>query len=60
MKSGFAQAVPKIALAHVAELHEKIHHLAELRNTLKLLAVCCRGDHRPDCPILERLAGKKQ
>jgi Cu(I)-responsive transcriptional regulator len=47
--------VKTIATAHVAELDEKIDHLRALRNTLKHLADCCHGDHRPDCPILEDL-----
>ena len=55
-----SHGVKKIALAHVAELDEKIQHLTELRNTLKHLADCCHGDHRPDCPILESLSGKPQ
>ena len=47
--------VKEIALAHVAELDQKIEHLKELRNSLKHLADCCHGDHRPECPILENL-----
>lgn len=48
--------VKKIALAHVAELDEKIAHLKSLRDALKHLADCCHGDHRPDCPILDDIA----
>jgi Cu(I)-responsive transcriptional regulator len=51
-----SKEVKKIALAHVAELDEKISHLCGLRDTLKHLADCCHGDHRPDCPILADLA----
>ena len=47
--------VKAIALAHVAELDEKISHLKSLRNTLAHLADCCHGDSRPQCPILEDL-----
>ncbi|MFT3989518.1 Cu(I)-responsive transcriptional regulator [Aestuariivirga sp.] len=49
--------VKAVALAHVAELDEKIAHLREMRNTLAHLAHCCAGDSRPDCPILEGLEG---
>ena len=49
--------VKKLALAHVAELDQKIEHLQELRNTLNHLADCCQGDHLPDCPIIESLSG---
>jgi len=47
--------VKALALAHVADLDEKIRHLKEMRTALKHLADCCHGDHRPDCPILEDL-----
>jgi Cu(I)-responsive transcriptional regulator len=51
-----SKEVKKIALAHVTELDEKISHLKSLRDTLKHLADCCHGDHRPDCPILDDIA----
>ncbi len=47
--------VKKIALAHVAELDQKIKHLKEFRNSLKHLSDCCHGDQRPECPILANL-----
>ena len=52
--------VKELALSHVAELDQKIEHLQELRNTLKHLADCCHGDHRPDCPIIESLNGSSK
>jgi Cu(I)-responsive transcriptional regulator len=48
--------VKQLALAHTAELEEKILELQEMVSTLKHLAECCSGDHRPDCPILNDLA----
>lgn len=48
--------VKKLALTHVAELEEKILELQEMVSTLRHLAKCCSGDHRPDCPILNDLA----
>jgi MerR family copper efflux transcriptional regulator len=48
--------VKRIALAHVAELDERIRELTEMRDTLATLADCCHGDDRPDCPILQTLA----
>lgn len=50
-----SKEVKRIALAHVADLDAKIRHLTELRDTLEHLAHCCRGDNRPDCPILSDL-----
>ena len=49
--------VKAIALEHVAELDRRIAELTDMRDTLAHLAVNCQGDGRPDCPILERLAG---
>jgi Cu(I)-responsive transcriptional regulator len=52
-----SREVKEIALAHVAELEEKIRHLTEMRDVLQHLAHQCHGDHRPDCPILQDLGG---
>jgi MerR family transcriptional regulator, copper efflux regulator len=48
--------VKVIALQHVEELDRRIAELTEMRETLAHLAVHCKGDARPDCPILEQLA----
>ena len=32
--------------------------LVEMRDTLQYLAEHCKGDARPDCPILAELAGQ--
>ncbi|KQP14820.1 Cu(I)-responsive transcriptional regulator [Pseudorhodoferax sp. Leaf267] len=56
--SGRASAdVKRIALRHVADLERRMAAMAEMRDSLKHLADCCQGDHRPDCPILEGLSG---
>lgn len=47
--------VKRIALAHVAELDQRIAELTEMRDTLKQLAGSCHGDDQPDCPILQNL-----
>lgn len=49
--------VRRIASRHVAELNERIAQMEEMRRTLEHLIECCRGDHRPQCPILEELEG---
>lgn len=47
--------VKRLALAHVAELRQKIRTLEDMANTLETLAQCCQGNDRPDCPILSEL-----
>lgn len=47
--------VKRIAQAHIGELQNKINELRAMVDTLQTLVDCCAGDHRPDCPILERL-----
>lgn len=49
--------VKKLALEHVGELDAKIAEMQAMRRTLVDLAEHCHGDHRPDCPILDDLAG---
>ncbi|MBN8902384.1 MAG: Cu(I)-responsive transcriptional regulator [Rhodospirillales bacterium 69-11] len=48
--------VKALALARAAELGRKAAALKAMRKTLLDLADQCQGDHRPDCPIIERLA----
>ena len=52
--------VKRIALGHVDELNQRIAELTEMRDTLQTLASCCKGNDRPDCPILQSLADMKQ
>lgn len=47
--------VKRMALAHVADLERRIADMQEMARTLKHLAAHCRGDDRPDCPILGEL-----
>ncbi|HZV91979.1 MAG TPA: Cu(I)-responsive transcriptional regulator [Caldimonas sp.] len=47
--------VKRIALAHVADLERRMDEMAAMKRTLERLADCCRGDDRPDCPILDEL-----
>ena len=47
-----------IAEAHLAEVGNKIAALQSLRDVLAHLIHACHGDERPDCPILDDLAGE--
>jgi Cu(I)-responsive transcriptional regulator len=49
--------VKDLAQRHVAELERKIAEMQAMVRTLKHLAHHCHGDDRPDCPILDDLAG---
>jgi MerR family copper efflux transcriptional regulator len=55
-RSRSSAAVKKIAGKHVAELQQKILELQSMVDTLAHLTDHCRGDERPECPILEDLA----
>lgn len=47
--------VKRLAEAHIAELEARIARLQAMRDTLAELAEHCRGDTRPQCPILRDL-----
>jgi MerR family copper efflux transcriptional regulator len=49
--------VRRIAQKHAGELAVRIQAMQEMQKTLQHLIQCCHGDERPDCPILEDLAG---
>lgn len=51
-------AVKEIALARIGDLDRQMAELAALRADLARLAEACRGDGKPDCPILNGLAGR--
>ncbi len=48
--------VKAIAKEHLAAIDNKIAQLKSMRETLSDLVEACKGDHRPDCPILKDLA----
>lgn len=51
--------VKRVAEDHLQKIDEKIAQLQSMRGTLAHLVRECAGDHRPDCPILEDLAGEQ-
>ncbi|MDP3898014.1 MAG: Cu(I)-responsive transcriptional regulator [Mesorhizobium sp.] len=50
--------VREIARAHVRAIDAKLRELEAMRGTLSTLIHACHGDDRPDCPILEDIAGE--
>ncbi|MGE7367982.1 Cu(I)-responsive transcriptional regulator [Neorhizobium sp. NPDC001467] len=58
-RSRSSAAVKEIATAHIDDLERRIAEMQGMVKTLKNLAHCCGGDHRPECPILDDLAGDR-
>ena len=57
-KSRASAEVKEIASSHVMALETKIAELQSMVGTLRHLVHCCGGNNRPDCPILDDLAGE--
>lgn len=49
--------VKALATQHLDRIGSKIDALQALKSTLETLVTRCHGDDRPDCPILDDLAG---
>jgi len=49
--------VREIAKQHLKMIEEKITALEGMSSTLRSLVSACNGNDRPECPILEDLAG---
>ena len=50
--------VKELALVHIARIEAKMTELRSMRDTILHLAERCHGDDRPECPILDELAGE--
>ncbi|MEM1201034.1 MAG: Cu(I)-responsive transcriptional regulator [Pseudomonadota bacterium] len=48
--------VKLLAQEHLSEIERKITELTSMHDVLNHLVKACRGDNRPDCPIIDRLA----
>ncbi len=55
-RSRASSDVKAIALEHLIRIETKIAELQGLRQTLEHLVTSCRGDQRPQCPILDDLS----
>ena len=56
-KARASSQVKSIAQAHIDDLHTRIAAMQAMQRSLQTLVQCCHGDDRPDCPILDNLAG---
>lgn len=52
-----SRQVKALAEAHIKELELKAAELLVMKTALEHLVQSCHGDDRPDCPILDGLAG---
>ena len=59
-KARASSQVKSIAQAHIDDLATRIAAMQAMQRTLSTLLHCCHGDDRPDCPILDDLAGSAQ
>ena len=50
--------VKRLALEHVERIEAKMTELHSMRSAILHLADRCHGDDRPECPILDGLAGE--
>jgi MerR family copper efflux transcriptional regulator len=53
-------SVKRIAQKHMEDLDQRIQSMQAMQRTLANLLDHCHGDERPDCPILDDLAGKDE
>lgn len=51
-----SRKVRSLALTHLQMLESRITATEQMTAVLRQLIEACRGDHRPDCPILEDLS----
>jgi len=56
-KDRTSAAVKEVAQVHIADLERRIAEMKGMVETLRHLSDCCSGDNRPNCPILDDLAG---
>jgi DNA-binding transcriptional MerR regulator len=49
--------VKALAQAHADDLAHRVAEMQAMQRTLENLARHCHGDSRPECPILDDLAG---
>ena len=57
-KARASHDVRELAKGHVVAIEEKVRELQAMRATLERLIHACHGDNRPDCPILDDIAGE--
>ena len=51
-----SKEVRNLTLTKIAEIDVKLNELENLREKLSHLVSCCKGNERPECPIIDELA----
>ena len=54
-----SREVKALARTHLTALERKLAELQAMKATLEQLLASCQGDGRPECPILQELAGEQ-
>ena len=54
-----SKEVRELTLTKIAEIDVKLNELENLREQLSHLVNCCKGNERPECPIIDELATGK-
>lgn len=55
-KNRSSKEVRNLTLTKIAEIDVKLTELENLREQLSHLVNCCKGNERPECPIIDELA----
>lgn len=58
-KNRASAEVKNVAKQHLQQIEQKMGELNLMKNTLNDLVNACRGDNRPECPIIEKLASNQ-
>ena len=53
-----SKEVKALTLEKIAEIDAKLSELQMLKDQLSTLASACKGDDRPNCPIIDALSDK--
>lgn len=53
-----SREVKALAESHLEDIDRKVAELLAMKTALAHLIHCCRGNDRPECPILQGLAGE--
>jgi MerR family copper efflux transcriptional regulator len=53
-----SREVKRLAQEHIDDLESRIRELMAMKETLADLVRHCKGNARPDCPILDELSGQ--